>query len=214
MTTGGENLTFDKIRPQDYENWYSSKEGLYFDKREKELIAKMLEFKPRQRLLEIGCGTGHFLKWFENFELNLTGIDSSRKMIEFGSGFLNKNTKLEVQDAESLSFEDSSFDIVVFITSLEFINNPQDALKESLRVAKEKVFVSFLNKLSLLSLKRGIKGLFKDSIYNQGTFYSVFQMKQMIKNVDKNLKIKTGGIKTKLGSGALFSPFVGILIEK
>ncbi|MCK5306532.1 MAG: class I SAM-dependent methyltransferase [Candidatus Omnitrophica bacterium] len=207
-------MTFDKIKPQDYENWYSSKEGLYFDKREKELIAKMIEFKPCQSLLEIGCGTGHFLKWFENFELNLTGIDSSRKMIEFGSGFLNKNTKLEVQDAESLSFEDSSFDIVVFITSLEFINNPQDALKESLRVAKEKVFVSFLNKLSLLSLKRGIKGLFKDSIYNQGTFYSVFQMKQMIKNVDKNLKIKTGGIKTKLGSGALFSPFVGILIEK
>ncbi len=207
-------MTFDKIKPQDYENWYSSKEGLYFDKREKELIAKMLEFKPRQSLLEIGCGTGHFLKWFENFKLELTGIDSSRKMIEFSSGFLNKNTKLEVQDAENLPFEDNSFDIVVFITSLEFINNPQDALKESLRVAREKVLVCFLNKLSLLSLKRGIKGLFKDSIYNQTAFFSVFQMKQMIKNIDKNLKIKMKGIKTTLGSGALFSPCVGMLIEK
>ena len=38
--------------------------------------------------------------------------------------------------AEDLPFEDNEFDIVTLITCLEFVENPEEALAEALRVAK------------------------------------------------------------------------------
>ncbi len=212
--TGWENLTFDNLDPEKYEKWYETKEGLYFDRREKELIIEMINPELGESLIEIGCGTGHFLKWLKTFELKLTGIDSSKTMIEYASKNLDRDIKLKVEDAKNLSFKDNSFDIAVFITTLEFLDNPGRAIKEALRISKKRVFIGFLNKLSLLAIKHRIKGLFKDSIYNKATFYSVFQIEKIIRSINDEIKVTTRGIKTKLGSGSLYSPFVGVLIEK
>jgi len=212
--TGWENLTFDNLDPEKYEKWYETKEGLYFDRREKELIIEMINPELGESLIEIGCGTGHFLKGLKNFGLRLTGVDSSRRMIEYASKNLDRDIKLKVEDAKNLSFKDNSFDIAVFITTLEFLDNPRRAIKEALRISKKKVFVGFLNKLSLLAIKRRIKGLFKDSIYNKATFYSIFQIEKIIRSINDEIEVTTKGIKTKLGSNILLSPFVGVLIEK
>ena len=212
--TGGENLIFDNLDPEKYEKWYETKEGLYFDKLEKELILDMINPKSGESLLEIGCGTGHFLKWLKTFGLKLTGVDSSRRMIEYASKNLDRDIKLKVEDAKNLSFKDNSFDIAVFITTLEFLDNPRKAIKEALRISKKKVFIGFLNKLSFLAVKRKIRGLFKKSVYNKATFYSVFQIEKIIRSINDGIKVTTKGIKTKLTSGNLYSPFVGVLIEK
>ncbi len=104
---------------------------------------------------------------------------------------------------------------MVFITTLEFLDNPKDAIKEALRISKKKVFIGFLNRLSLLAIKRRIKGFFKDSVYNKATFYTIFEIKKMLKEINSELEItKIEGVKTKLGPFNLISPFVGVLIEK
>ena len=213
--TGGGGLTFNGINAERYERWYQTKEGSYFDRLEKELIFRMISPTPGERLLEIGCGTGHFLKWLKTFGLKLTGVDSSRDMIEYASKNLDRDIELKVGDAKNLSFEDESFDIVVFIATLEFLDNPKDAIKEALRISKKKVFIGFLNRLSLLAIKRRIKGFFKDSVYNKATFYTIFEIKKMLKEINSELEItKIEGVKTKLGPFNLISPFVGVLIEK
>lgn len=213
--TGGENLTFDNVAPEKYEKWYEEKNGKLFDKLEKELILKMINPKSGESLLEIGCGTGHFLKWLKTFGLKLTGVDLSRIMISYASKNLSQDIKFKVADADNLPFKDNSFDIAMFIATLEFLNESKKALEEAIRVSKDKIFIGFLNKLSFLTLGRRIKGFFKDSVYNKATFYTVFEIKKMLKEINPEVKIsKIEGIKTKLGPLNLISPFVGVLVEK
>jgi ubiquinone/menaquinone biosynthesis C-methylase UbiE len=215
MMTGGGNLTFKKIDPKDYERWYQTKEGSCFNRLEKELILKMINPNPAESLLEVGCGTGHFLKWLSKFKLKLAGVDIAPKMIAYASQNLLGNIELKVADADNLPFKDNSFDAVMFITALEFLDKPKEALKEAIRVSKDKVFIGFLNKLSFLALKRRIKGFFKDSVYNEAAFYSIFDIKKMLEETNSRVRIdKIEGIKTKLGPFTSISPFIGVLIKK
>ena len=94
------------------------------------------------------------------------------------------------------------------------MNGPALALKEALRVSKDKVFLGVLNKYSLLSLKRRLKGLFKSSVYNQARFFSICQLIGLIKSLDKDLLIHW---ETTTGNSCgrnPFGAFIGILIRK
>jgi ubiquinone/menaquinone biosynthesis C-methylase UbiE len=212
MMIGGENSTFSGIDPEKYEKWYRTKEGKFFDRLEKELIIEMVNPIAGEKALEIGCGTGHFLRWLKGYDLKTTGIDASEKLINYAKK-LDEISEYKKAEAKNLPFKDKSFDIVLFITTLEFLNQPEKALQEAMRVSGNRIFIGLLNKFSLLSLKRKIKGLFKKSVYDKARFYSVFQIKKMIKNINKNSKIETKGLNKKSNFFCVFSPFVGILIE-
>jgi SAM-dependent methyltransferase len=61
-----------------------------------------------------------------------------------------------IGDALAMPFADRSFDVVTFITTLEFVTDPQAALGEAVRVARRGLLLGVLNKHSLLALKRKI----------------------------------------------------------
>ncbi|NMG32642.1 class I SAM-dependent methyltransferase, partial [Aromatoleum evansii] len=61
-------------------------------------------------------------------------------------------------DARRLPFADKSFDLVVSVTALCFIEETQTALSEMLRVARRRVALGLLNRHSLLWLEKGQHG--------------------------------------------------------
>jgi len=64
-----------------YEDWYLGP-GASADRLEKELLSKVLEtFLERETLLEVGCGTGHFVRWFGDQGLATVGVDVSTTML-------------------------------------------------------------------------------------------------------------------------------------
>jgi ubiquinone/menaquinone biosynthesis C-methylase UbiE/catechol 2,3-dioxygenase-like lactoylglutathione lyase family enzyme len=78
-------------------------------------------------LLEVGVGSGRLLSALAGRGWDVTGIDAAPRMVELARGRL-PDAKLEVARAEELPFADASFDAVVAIGVLEYVD-----LEESLR---------------------------------------------------------------------------------
>lgn len=166
-----------------YELWYQTPAGHYADTMEKELFLRIIKPEPGQSLLDIGCGTGHYLAFFRELGLKVAGIDASRQMLEVASGSLGTNIGLYEGNAEKLPFDDNSFDIVTLITVLEFVPDPLKVLEEAARVARSQIYLGILNKMSLLAVSRRVKGKFRESIYNKARFYSIWEMEAMARRV-------------------------------
>jgi SAM-dependent methyltransferase len=72
-----------------YEAWYETT-GRRADHQEKALLHWQLsQFPPVSTLLEVGCGTGHFTRWFREQGLRVTGLDTSFPMLTQAARFDN-----------------------------------------------------------------------------------------------------------------------------
>jgi SAM-dependent methyltransferase len=137
-----------------YEGWYGST-GRRADRLEKALLRQMLvRFPQASNLLEVGCGTGHFTRWFEDLGLQTSGLDRSLPML--AEAIRLGSLRCIHSDALALPFSSSSFDLVALITTLEFVADPIQALSEALRVCRQGLLLGALNRTSLLGwqLKR------------------------------------------------------------
>jgi ubiquinone/menaquinone biosynthesis C-methylase UbiE len=88
------------------------------------------ELSGRKRILDIGCGIGYFEEMLP--ELNITGLDRSKEMLEEARRRSDKEFTLG--DAEDLDFPDQSFDALFMVTTIEFVENYAKAIDEAARV--------------------------------------------------------------------------------
>jgi len=103
-------------------------------------------------------------------------MDISTEMLKVARSKI-KNEKIRFIQADP----DNSFDLVVFITTLEFLSQPERALCEAFRVSREKIFLGVLGKWSFLALRRKLKALFRESIYREAKFYSVRELRELLR---------------------------------
>ncbi len=64
-----------------YDTFFTTREGKLIDYLEKSALDKLLQKVPRGKLLEVGCGTGHWSEFFASLGFEVTGIDSSLPML-------------------------------------------------------------------------------------------------------------------------------------
>lgn len=88
-----------------------------------------------QRLLDVGCGTGHHLAQLHRRGFDVAGVDASPEMLEYARR-LNPEADLREADVEHLPFPDASFDIVLCIEVLRYLRDPEPTLREMARVLK------------------------------------------------------------------------------
>jgi SAM-dependent methyltransferase len=137
-----------------YEAWYDTT-GCRADRLEKALLKQLLaRFPQASTILEVGCGTGHFTRWFAEEGMQAMGLDLSGAMLA-EAGCLSSPFCMR-GDALALPFSPGAFDLVALITTLEFLPKPVQALAEALRVARQGLVLGVLNRWSLLGrqLKR------------------------------------------------------------
>jgi SAM-dependent methyltransferase len=91
---------------------------------------------PGAHVLDIGCGSGLFLKMVNGKGASLTGIDLSDPLLKIARE-RNPSAHLLNQDMEYLPFPDKSFDLVTGFNSLQYANNITQVLKEIKRVLKD-----------------------------------------------------------------------------
>ena len=180
MTSG--NVAFDERVAAHYEAWYETVEGRRADELEKAVLGWLLQgFPGSGSVLEIGCGTGHFSRWLDDQGLVAVGLDLSPAMLAEAQAL--GGVPLVQSDARRLPFADGAFDMTAFITTLEFLEQPQETLAEALRVTRQGLILGVLNRWSVLGLQRRLAGLFHQTVYDAAHFYSVGELERLLRSV-------------------------------
>jgi SAM-dependent methyltransferase len=85
------------------------------------------------RVLDVGCGTGGALVLARARGAFVTGLDVSEPLLAVAHQRL-EGSELVLGEADSLPFDDGSFDAVVGINAFQFAADPHTALAEAARV--------------------------------------------------------------------------------
>ncbi len=103
----------------------------------KRLTAWLDQAIPRagggQRLLDVGCGTGHHLQELQSRGFRVAGVDGSEEMLKVARR-INPGVDIRQADVEVLPFEANSFEWVLSIEVLRYLPDFRATVKEMGRV--------------------------------------------------------------------------------
>jgi ubiquinone/menaquinone biosynthesis C-methylase UbiE len=137
----------------------------------------MLAAFPRpSTVLEVGCGTGYFTRWMAGLGSWCVGLDRSLPMVRQARSSAPRLPWV-MGDALALPFQDRSFDVVSFVTTLEFLAAPREALAEAFRVARRGVVLGVLNRSSLLGRRLAKKG---GAIWSEAHLFSPAELRRLV----------------------------------
>jgi demethylmenaquinone methyltransferase/2-methoxy-6-polyprenyl-1,4-benzoquinol methylase len=107
----------------------------------KKNLLNMMNPLPKQKLVDVACGTGDIAKLFlekVNKSSQITCIDPNKGMIKKGKEKLNKYKNLNwiIAPAEKLPIAENSFDFYTISFGLRNTKNLNKALEEAYRVLK------------------------------------------------------------------------------
>lgn len=173
--------TFTPDAARRYEGWYHTESGARTFREERALLARLLRSVPEARsLVEIGCGTGTFSRWFAARGLRTLGVDVAPAMLAVARD-ADPGGSYARAAAERLPLRDAGVDLAAFVTSLEFIAEPDVALREAARVARRALLLGVLNLASPLGLRRVLAARRGPSLYRGARFYTPWGLEATVR---------------------------------
>ncbi len=157
------------------DSWATAQEG--------RLMLNLLNPQRGESILDIGCGTGASMLPLLGRGLNLTGIDPSPYMLDIFSAKIGHKVDLYRGCAEDLPFGDNEFNHAFFFLSLEFVEDPLKAVSEACRVAKDRVFFGFVNRMAFKSARRWRENFDQTGIFDHARIFSVWELKRVVREV-------------------------------
>jgi len=144
--------------PADYDAWYDTPRGRWVGETEYALAARFLKPQPGDNLLDVGCGTGWFTRRAAADGLQVTGLDPNSTWLDYARAHSSPALCWMEGDARELPFADASFDHVLSVAALCFVDDERRAVAESVRVARRRFAIGWLNRASLLYWQKGRGG--------------------------------------------------------
>ena len=123
-------------RKTDYESIAAGYDRRYQDNQYPGTSATLRAFvSAGQRVLEVGCGTGHWLEQLEAWGCRVSGVDPAAAMIEKAAA-RGLRAELVRGAAEALPWPDATFDRVVCINALHHFTDKPRFAHEARRVLR------------------------------------------------------------------------------
>lgn len=146
------------MSPEQYDAWYHTSRGRWTGDAEWALLRTALEPAVGDSILDVGCGTGWFTRRAVDEGAYVTGLDIDEAALSFARRHCPANVRLVLGDATGLPFGDRTFDRVMSVTALCFVDDWSRALAEIVRVTRLRFAVGLLNRNSLLWIQKGRRG--------------------------------------------------------
>ncbi|NHE56590.1 class I SAM-dependent methyltransferase [Cyclobacterium plantarum] len=170
---------FNRKHTDTYELWYEGRykrAEIWQKKVMEQLVSKDSRIKT---LLEFGCGTTRFTRWWKEIGIEASGGDISPLMLSQAIHLFEGD--LVMADSHHMPFKDHSFDALAFITTFEYYKDPVKVIREAARVGKYGIAMGMMNRNSPKVLRRRVQQLFgKNPFYVTATFYTPEKLIQLI----------------------------------
>ena len=192
-----------------YDDWYAGRRGTMYDRLERKLIADFLPAKAEgKKLLEVGCGTGHWARFFSEYGFDVIGLDTSERMINAALQKNIVNVSFLIADAHLLPFADDSFDLTAAITTLEFVRDTEAALREMVRCTRKpgRILLGVLNGLSEVNRQRQRQDS-PESPYSAARLFSPVELKEFLEPFGR-VEMTVGGFVPAQSWLIPFAPLV------
>lgn len=156
----------------EYDKWFETHKWVY--QSEVEAVRKFIPETGKG--IEIGVGTGRFSIPFGI----KVGVEPAKAMAEIAR---KRGIHVYEAKAEHLPFQENSFDFALIVTTLCFVENPFQALREIKRILKPdgKIIIGMLDEDSPLGRLYKEKRL-TSKFYRDAKFYSVNQVLDWLKD--------------------------------
>jgi SAM-dependent methyltransferase len=178
------------MNPADYDAWYATPRGHWVGETEYALAARLLAARPGDSLLDVGCGTGWFTRRAAADGLVVTGLDPNTVWLDYARAHSRPDLRWVEGDARVLPFADASFDHVLSIAALCFVDDERRAVAEAVRVARHGFAIGWLNRCSLLYRQKGRAG--GSGAYRGARWHSANEVRALFFGLPvRNLKLRS-----------------------
>ena len=104
-------------------------------------VSKVLNLQPEDDVIDIGCGSGHFLKKYASHVHSVAGLDLSNIQVKMAQRKLRKRiaegtAEIMQGDASQLPWDDNRFSVATTMGSFIGFPKPLESLKEIYRVLR------------------------------------------------------------------------------
>lgn len=150
------------LHPSAYKRWFFTTRFT--------AVFGVLDPKPNEKILEIGCGSGYYTKAIAQITPHLTASEYAEKYLAAARSYNTVPIDGYVHcSATELPFEDASFDKVLITEVIEHIPDWKKALDEIARVLKPggTLVISTPNRLSYMNRAYAVKRKAKKFKFNE-----------------------------------------------
>lgn len=189
--------------PDIYASWRSSSLGEITETLERDLILDLAGRLDGLLVLDVGRGDGTLALAVSQYGARrVSGCDPDARMVARAHDQAMREGRridLVVARSQNLPYADQSFDVVICITVLTFISDPDVAIREMARVLRPdgRLVIGDLGKWSYWAARRRIRGWFGATLWRAARFRSANGLATTIRSTG----LTVGTIR-----GAIFFP--------
>jgi len=150
---------------------------------EAELEYSLNQLKGTNDVLSVGCGPAIIEAGLAECGFNVTGLDISKEALKQAPDSI----RTVAGKAENMDFEESSFDVVIYVASLQFIERYKEAIYKTANVLRSdgKLVVMLLNPQSRF---------FKEKVNNPASYVNKIKhtdLKEIERTIAEYFAVKT-----------------------
>lgn len=147
---------------------------------QKKILENLIKQDTRVKtLLEFGCGTTWFTRWWQEIGIEASGGDISPFMLS--QALFRFDGDLVMADSHYLPFKDNTYDALAFITTFEYYKDPVKVIREAARVARHGIIMGMMNRNTPKLIRRRTQQAFgRNNFYVTATFYTPKKLKAVI----------------------------------
>lgn len=170
----------DPMDPEEYARWRTSVLCAITESIEKHVIFNLAGDLRGKRLLDLGCGEGTYSIVASQKGAFVTGLDISEAMLEPAkrrATALGASVEWCHASAESVRYDSDAFDIVLAVTILCFLGEPQQVVREVHRVLRPG---GAFDKYSSWALWRRVRGWLGSVRWREAHYWSLGELRRLL----------------------------------
>jgi len=187
------------IGPDAYASWRATSLGVVTEAIEYRLILDMMGELEGRHVLDVGCGDGALAWAVAAKGAEATGVDPDPAMLDAArSRAANVGVRPRFLEGrvERLPFPDASFDVVVSVTVLCFVQDAAGAVREMVRVLGPggRLVLGELGRWSLWATIRRVRGWLGSATWKAARFRTATELCALAEQAGLSVTVVRGGV--------------------